>query len=136
MPVALVVERTEAREPPLSPSERATSAETRMRRSSSKSGDGSPHISTRRETTRAPICSSSSCVLEVAWSRSGSAGLVALVDQRVELLEHPLGLVLGAEVVEMEQVDGREPLEELRYDCSPVSASKVWRIRESSLGSE
>src|SRR6201992_412571 len=39
-------------------------------------------------------------------------GLVALVDQRVELLEHPVGAFLGAEVVDVEEVDRGELVEE------------------------
>src|SRR4051794_29279202 len=38
--------------------------------------------------------------------------LVALVDQRVELLEHPVAALLGAEVVDVEQVDRGQSLEE------------------------
>ena len=84
-----------------------------MRRSSSKSGRGSPHISTRRETTRAPICSSSSCSSRLVVTTRDALRFVALVDQRVELLQYPLRPVLGAEIVDVEQVDGGEPLEEL-----------------------
>src|SRR6188472_2503882 len=38
--------------------------------------------------------------------------LVALVDQRVELLEHPVAAFLGAEIVDVEQVDRGQALEE------------------------
>src|SRR6188472_4209736 len=38
--------------------------------------------------------------------------LIALVDQRVELLEHPVAALLGTEVVDMEQVNRGQPLEE------------------------
>ena len=38
--------------------------------------------------------------------------LVALVDQRVELLEHPVGALLGAEVVDVEEVHRGQALEE------------------------
>src|SRR6188474_630079 len=38
--------------------------------------------------------------------------LVALVDQGVELLQHPVAALLGAEVVDVEQVDRGEALEE------------------------
>ena len=72
----------------------------------------SPQISTRRETVRGPICSSSSCVVEVGGDQHRALRLVALVDQRVELLEHPVGAFLGAEVVDVEQVDRGQPLEE------------------------
>ena len=40
-------------------------------------------------------------------------GLVALVDERVELLEHPVGALLGPEVVDVEEVDRGQALEEL-----------------------
>ena len=60
----------------------------------------------------APICSSSSLCVGVAGDQHRALRLVALVDQRVELLEHPVGALLGAEVVDVEQVDRGEPLEE------------------------
>src|SRR5215218_8296281 len=37
--------------------------------------------------------------------------LIALVDDRVELLEHPVAALLGAEVVDVEEVDLGEALE-------------------------
>ena len=40
-------------------------------------------------------------------------GLVAGVDDRVQLLEHPVGAVLRAEVVDVQQVDGRQPVQEV-----------------------
>src|SRR4051794_33055546 len=40
--------------------------------------------------------------------------LVALVDDRVELLEHPVAALLGAEVVDVEEVDLCEAFEELQ----------------------
>ena len=60
----------------------------------------------------APICSSSCCLVEVGRDQHRALGLVALVDQRVELLQHPVGAFLGAEVVDVEQVDRGEALEE------------------------
>ena len=73
----------------------------------------SSHISLSRETVRAPICSSSSLVgSRLVVTSIERCGLVALVDQRVELLQHPVGAFLGAEVVDVEQVDRGQPLEE------------------------
>ena len=73
---------------------------------------------------RAPICSSSSlpCV-EVGGDQHRALALVALVDQRVELLEHPVGALLGAEVVDVEQVDRGQALEEREVGVPPGSAS-------------
>ena len=45
---------------------------------------------------------------EVGRDEDRALLLVALVDQRVELLQHPVGLLLGAEVLEVEQVDRDE----------------------------
>ena len=41
------------------------------------------------------------------------AVLVARVDDRVELLEHPRRRLLGADVVDVQQVDGAEPVDQL-----------------------
>ena len=77
------------------------------RRSSPNIGSGSPHISYRRETVRSPICARSSASGRASHSSSGTCAgaavlldqvrgqdqralvLVARVDDRVELLEHP-----------------------------------------------
>ena len=77
-----------------------------------KSGSGSPQISTRRETVREPICSSSCLLVEVGGDQHRALCLVALVDEGVELLQNPVGALLGTEVVDVEQVDGGEALEE------------------------
>ena len=39
--------------------------------------------------------------------------LVAGVDDRVELLQHPVGRALGADVVDVQQVDGGQPVEQV-----------------------
>src|SRR3954453_9985214 len=51
-------------------------------------------------------------VREVGRDQDRALRLVALVDQRVELLEHPVAAFLGAEVVDVKQVDRGQPLEE------------------------
>ena len=61
---------------------------------------------------RGPICSSSSSLVEVGRDQHRALGLVALVDQGVELLQHPVGAFLGAEVVDVEEVDRGQALEE------------------------
>src|ERR1700712_3597431 len=50
--------------------------------------------------------------VEVGGDQDRAFGLVALVDQGVELLEHPVGPFLGAEVIDVEQVHGGEAFEE------------------------
>ncbi len=47
--------------------------------------------------------------------------LVAGVDDRVELLERPVGAVLRAEVVDVQQVHGRQAVEEAEH-CRPSSS--------------
>ena len=84
-----------------------------VRMSSPYSGTCRRSISTRRETVRGPTCSSSASWSRFDVSRIERPELVALVDDRVELLEDPVGLLLGAEVVEVQQVDRRKALEEL-----------------------
>ena len=62
---------------------------------------------------RSPICSSSSADLQVRGHDHRALGRIALVDDRVELLEHPVAALLGAEVVDVQQVDRGQPVEEL-----------------------
>src|SRR6185436_1083527 len=50
--------------------------------------------------------------LGIARDQDRALVLVALVDERVELLDDPVGVALGAEVVDVEEVDGCEALEE------------------------
>ncbi len=71
------------------------------------------HISTSRETVRRPICSIEVGFVEIGGHQDRPFGLVALVDQRVELLEHPVGAFLGAEVVDVEEVDRGQLAEQL-----------------------
>ena len=83
-----------------------------MRRSGPKSGSGSPQISTRAGDRAWADLLFQLPLVEVGRYQHRALGLVALVDQRVELLQHPVAALLGAEVVDVEQVDGGEPLEE------------------------
>src|SRR6476469_1990488 len=50
--------------------------------------------------------------LGVAGDEHRALVLVARVDQRGELLDHPVGVALGAEVVDVEQVDRGQPPDE------------------------
>src|SRR5262249_53711219 len=52
-------------------------------------------------------------LVEVRRHDDRALGLVALVDDRVQLLEHPVGALLGPEVVDVEEVDLGQPPEEL-----------------------
>src|SRR3954447_20584043 len=58
--------------------------------------------------------------------------LPALVDDRVELLQHPLGLLLGAEVVEDEHVDGAEPAEEAEVGVARVAVEGALDLGEQT----
>jgi hypothetical protein len=51
--------------------------------------------------------------IEVRGDDERALVLVARVDDRVQLLEHPLAGVLRADVVEVQQVDAVEPVEQL-----------------------
>ena len=69
---------------------------------------------TSRETVRSPICSRSSASVEVGREHDRAAAvLVARVDDRVELLEHPRRALLGADVVDVQQVDRAQAVEQL-----------------------
>src|SRR3954469_8560887 len=58
--------------------------------------------------------------------------LPALVDDRVELLQYPLGLLLGAEVVEDEHVDGAEPAEEAEVGVARVAVEGALDLGEQT----
>ena len=62
---------------------------------------------------RAPSRSEQLVGHQVGGRHDRALGLVAGVDDRVELLEHPVGAVLGAEVVDVQQVDRGQPIEEV-----------------------
>ena len=36
---------------------------------------------------------------------------VPLIDERIKLLQHPIGPLLAAQVIKVQQINGREPLE-------------------------
>jgi DNA replication protein DnaC len=50
---------------------------------------------------------------EICRHQDRALRLVSLVDQGVELLQHPVGALLGAEVVDVQQIERGEALEEL-----------------------
>src|SRR5439155_21479139 len=52
-------------------------------------------------------------LVKVGRDDDRSLALVAVVDDRVQLLEHPVAALLGAEVVDVEEVDLGQALEEL-----------------------
>ena len=98
-----------------------------------RAGSGSPQISMIRETVRSPICSRELLGVEVRRDDERALVLVALVDDRVELLEHPVGRcsrrrgrrgAAGRRVVELV-----EQLERARPRCRIVS-----RMSSSSRG--
>ena len=100
-------------------------------------GSGSPHISYSRETVRSPICSRSVApAVEVRGEHDRAAVLVARVDDRVELLEHPRRGLLGADVVDVQQVDGGTAGRSARSASTAASSSNVSRSRPSRRGSE
>ena len=69
--------------------------------------------------------------LEVRRDDHRALVLVARVDDRVELLEHPVARALGADVVDVEQVDGGEAVEEV-----DVGALAVGLERRADLGEQ
>src|SRR3954465_465607 len=71
------------------------------------------HLVEPRARPRADLLAQLVDVDQVGGDDHGALLLPALVDDRVELLEHPLGALLGAEIVDVEQVDAAEPLEQL-----------------------
>ena len=82
---------------------------------------------------RRPICCSSSSVsIEVRRDHDRALLLVALVDERVELLEHPVGLLLGAEVVEVQQVD----VDERRKNSDVRALAAVGVVGVADLGQQ
>src|SRR5436190_2318456 len=76
-------------------------------------GDLDAHLGEARDGARADLCAQLFGVDQVGRHDHRALLLPALVDDRVELLEHPFGALLGAEVVDVQQVHAAEPLEEL-----------------------
>ena len=89
------------------------------------------HISSRRETVRVAICSASCVALEVRRDDDRALVLVARVDDRVELLEHPVGRLLGADVVDVQEVDRGQAVEQ-----AGVRAAAVVLERRADLGQQ
>ena len=52
-------------------------------------------------------------VVEVGGEHHRALVLVAGIDDRVELLQDPVGGALGADVIDVEEIDGREPVEQV-----------------------
>ena len=116
--------------------ERVRARRRALRRSSSpNSGRPSPQISTSRETVRAPSCSIELVGHQVASSTIDRAlVLVAGVDDRVELLEHPVGR--GSRRRGRRCAAGRPPRAGRGSRSSPPRCSIDSRSRLSSRGSE
>ena len=71
----------------------------------------------------------------VARDHDGALVLPALVDERVELLQDPLGLALGAHVVQHQQVHLGQARKKARCESS-LSSPKVLRSSANSSGIE
>src|SRR3954469_21537034 len=71
------------------------------------------HLVEPRDRPRAGLVAQLVVVDQVGGDDPRALFLPALVDDRVELLEHPLGALLGAEVVDVQQVDAPQAVEEL-----------------------
>src|SRR5919201_2021800 len=69
---------------------------------------------------------------EVGGDHDRALVLPALVDDRVELLEHPLGALLGAEVVQVEQVHLAEAAEQLGVGTSGIVLVCLLDVGEQS----
>ena len=78
---------------------RQRSGGPRRRAAASRTSRPAARPCARRSAPRAAVD------LEVGGDEHRAVGRVALVDDRVELLEHPVGALLGAEVVDVQQVD-------------------------------
>src|ERR671933_2953358 len=75
--------------------------------------NGGAHLAQPRDGARSDLLAELVAVGEVGRDDDRALLLPALVDDRVELLEHPLGALLRAEVVEMQQVHAREAPEQV-----------------------
>ena len=88
-------------------------------------GSGSPQISTGATRCARRAARAARRGRRVAGDDDRALVLPALVDDRVELLEHPVGALLGAEVVEMEQVDRAQPPEEAHVGAAVLAVVGV-----------
>ena len=75
-------------------------------------------------------------VREVRGHDDRAAVLPALVHDRVELLQHPLGLLLRAQVVQHEQVDGAEPPEDAHVAVGGVAVEGALDLGEETRHGE
>src|SRR4051794_15409770 len=71
------------------------------------------HLVEPRHRARADLVAQLVNVDQVGRDDDRALFLPALVDDRVELLEHPFGALLGAKVVDVQQVDAHQAVEEL-----------------------
>src|SRR5438093_7295220 len=81
------------------------------------------HLHQARDRAAADLLLERLCLDQVRRDDDRAFLLVALVDQGVELLEHPLGLPFRAEVVEMQEVDLDELGEEV--GIGPLAARRI-----------
>src|SRR5919199_5339511 len=73
--------------------------------------NGGAHLAQPRDGARSDLLAELLAVGQVGRDDDRPLLLPALVDDRVQLLEDPLGALLGAEVVEVEQVDAGQAAE-------------------------
>ena len=71
------------------------------------------HLGQARDGALGDLLAERLAVEDVRRDHDRALLLVAGVDDRVELLEHPRRRLLGADVVDVQQVDGDEPLEQV-----------------------
>src|SRR4051794_18470134 len=76
-------------------------------------GDSRAHLGETGHRAGPDLRAQLRAVGEVGRDDDRALLLPALVDDRVELLEDPLGALLGAEVVEVQEVNPRQPAEEV-----------------------
>src|SRR3954465_15609569 len=78
----------------------------------SHDGNGGAHLGQARDGPVAELLAQVVAVGEVGGDEHRPLLLPALVDYRVELLEHPFAALLGTHVVDVQQVDLRQPAEQ------------------------
>src|SRR2546421_4422582 len=69
-------------------------------------------------------------VVEVGGDDHGSLVLVARVHDRVELLQHPLARALGADVVDVQQVDAGQALQQPQVRAVRVLVERLADLRQ------
>src|SRR5579875_941243 len=90
------------------------------------------HLGEPRDRPRGDLLAELIAVHDVRGDEHRALLLIARVDDRVELLQHPVGGALGADVVDVEQVDRGEPVEQVDMGAlGPVGvADLVEQARE------